>query len=310
MDILRSIPELERLSDPLFLAIGVFDGVHLGHQAVISTSARHARSSDGTPVVVTFDPHPEKVLRPQSAPHLLTATQHKIALIRNLGVAHLLVVNFDKQFSATEPEDFVKELVDRSKPLREICVGHEWSFGKNRRGNLDLLESLGAKLNFEVVGIPPVKVNGAVVSSTAIRRAVEMGDFSKAAEMLGRDYTILGTVTHGDNLGKNIGFPTANLSAHSEQFPLNGVYVADAQIDGQRYPGVVNLGIRPTIGSGKSERVLEIHLFDFDRDIYGRDVELRFLRRLREEKKFESIDALVQQIRLDVERARQVFSSL
>ena len=163
---------------------------------------------------------------------------------------------------------------------------------------------------YGVVGIAPVKVNGAVVSSTAIRRAVESGDFGKAAEMLGRDYTILGTVTHGDNLGKNIGFATANLSAHSEQFPPNGVYVADAKIDGQRYPGVVNLGVRPTIGSGKSERVLEIHLLDFDRDIYGRDVELRFLRRLREEKKFESIDALLRQIRLDVERARQVFSSL
>ncbi len=310
MDILRSIPELERLSGPLFLAIGVFDGVHLGHQAVISTSAKHARSNDGTAVVVTFDPHPEKVLRPDAAPHLLTATQHKIALIRNLGVAHLLIVNFDKQFSKTEPEDFVRDLVKHSKPLREICVGHEWSFGKNRRGNLDLLKSLGAKLEFQVVGIPPVTVNGTVVSSTAIRRAVETGDFLKATEMLGREYTILGTVTRGDNLGKKIGFPTANLSAHSEQFPPNGVYVADAQIDGQRYPGVVNLGVRPTISSGKSERILEIHLLDFNRDIYGRDVELRFLRRLREEKKFETIDALVQQIRLDVQQARQVFPSL
>jgi riboflavin kinase / FMN adenylyltransferase len=310
MDILRSIPELERLRGPLFLAIGVFDGVHLGHQAVISTSAEHARSGDGTAVVVTFDPHPEKVLRPDAAPHLLTATQHKIALIRNLGVAHLLIVNFDKQFSATEPEDFVRELVEHSKPLREICVGHEWSFGRNRRGNLDLLKSLGAKLNFQVIGIRPVKVNGTVVSSTAIRRAVETGDFGKAAEMLGREYTILGTVTHGDNLGKKIGFPTANLSAHSEQFPPNGVYVADAQIDGQLYPGVVNLGVRPTISSGKSERVLEIHLLDFNRDIYGRDVELRFFRRLREEKKFETVDALVQQIRLDIQQARQLFGAL
>ena len=306
MEILRSIPELERLRGPLFLAIGVFDGVHRGHQAVISTSADHAAASNGTPVVVTFDPHPEKVLRPQAAPHLLSATEHKIALIRALGVEHLLIITFDKQFAATEPEDFVRKLVIHSKPLREICVGHEWSFGKNRRGNLDLLKKLGAKFNFDVVGIPAVKINGAVVSSTAIRQAIEKGDLAKAAEVLGREYTILGTVTRGDNLGKKIGFPTANLSAHSEQFPPNGVYVAEARIDGELYRGVINLGIRPTVSSGKSERVLEIHLFDFNRDIYGHDVEVRFLKFLRPEKKFQDLDTLVQQIRQDVEQARQL----
>ncbi len=306
MEILRSIPELERLRGSLFLAIGVFDGVHRGHQAVMSTSADHAAASNGTPVVVTFDPHPEKVLRPQAAPHLLSATEHKIALIRALGVEHLLIITFDKQFAATEPEDFVQKLVIHSEPLREICVGHEWSFGKNRRGNLDLLKKLGAKFNFDVVGIPPVKIKGAVVSSTAIRQAIEKGDLAKAAEMLGREYTILGTVTRGDNLGKKIGFPTANLSAHSEQFPPNGVYVAEARIDGELYRGVINLGIRPTVSSGKSERVLEIHLFDFSRDIYGHDVEVRFLKFLRPEKKLANLDALVQQIRQDVERARQL----
>ena len=191
-----------------------------------------------------------------------------------------------------------------SKPLREICVGHEWSFGKNRRGNLDLLQKLGAESNFEVIGIPPVKINGAVASSTAIRRAVEAGDFEKAAEMLGREYTILGTVTHGDGLGKKIGFPTANLSAHSEQFPPNGVYAAEAKVDNEIQRGVINLGVRPTISAGASERVLEIYLFDFDRDIYGKDIEVRFLKFLRPEKKFENVDALVAQIRRDVDEAR------
>src|SRR5213079_935453 len=306
MEILHSIVELDSLRGPLFLAIGVFDGVHLGHQAVISTATSHARSADGTPLVVTFDPHPVKVLRPHNAPHLLTATQHKIALIRDLGVDHLLVINFDKKFAATPPEKFVEQLVAHSKPLREICVGHEWSFGKNRRGNLDLLKGLGAKSSFDVVGIPPVKINGAVVSSTAIRQAIEKGDLTKAAEMLGHEYTILGTVTRGDNLGKKIGFPTANLSAHSEQFPPNGVYAAEARIDGDLHRGVINLGIRPTVSSGKSERVLEIHLFDFNRDIYGHDVEVRFLKFLRSEKKFQDLDTLVQQIRQDVEQARQL----
>jgi riboflavin kinase/FMN adenylyltransferase len=265
MEILRSIPELAHLTGPLFLAIGVFDGVHRGHQAVISTSAEHAKSANGTPVVVTFDPHPMKVLRPREAPHLLTATQHKIRLIRQLGVQHLLVIKFDKAFAATAPEDFVQQLVMRSKPLREICVGHEWSFGKGRRGNLALLRKLGAQFDFEVVGIPAVTLgNGEPVSSTAIRHAVEAGDLAKAAEMLGHQYTILGTVVRGERLGKKIGFPTANLSAHSEQFPPNGVYFAQATLDGVIYPGVVNLGHRPTVRCGKSERVLEIHLLDFD----------------------------------------------
>ena len=306
MEILRSIAELESLRGPLFLAIGVFDGVHLGHQAVISAATSHARAADGTPVVMTFDPHPLKVLRPQHAPHLLTATQHKIALIRDMGVEHLLVINFDRKFAATSPEEFVEELVMHSRPLREICVGHEWSFGKDRRGNLDLLKRLGVQLDFSVVGVPPVLANGEVVSSTAIRQAVEKGDLAKAAEMLGREYTILGTVTHGDNLGKKIGFPTANLSAHSEQFPPNGVYFADARVNGVLYYGVINLGYRPTVSSGKSERVLEIHMLDFDRDIYGEDVEVRFMRHLRPERKFESLESLAQQIELDVRRAREL----
>jgi riboflavin kinase/FMN adenylyltransferase len=150
---LHSVSELAQLHGPLFLAIGVFDGVHLGHQAVISAATNHARAAQGTPVAMTFHPHPLKVLRPQHAPHLLTATQHKIALIRNLGVEHLLVINFDKKFAATSPEKFVEELVVHSRPLREICVGHEWSFGKDRRGNLDLLKKLGPRFDFSVVGV-------------------------------------------------------------------------------------------------------------------------------------------------------------
>lgn len=306
MDVLRSIPELSRLRGPIFTAIGVFDGVHLGHQAVICTSAEHARKAGGTPVVITFDPHPVKVLRPDKAPHLLTATQHKIALIRDLGVEHLLVVPFDPDFAATPPEGFVRQLVTHAKPLREICVGHEWSFGKNRAGNLALLQKLGAEHHFNVVGIKPVAVNGKVVSSTAIREAVKKGDFAKAAEMLGREYTILGTVKKGAQLGRTLGFPTANLSAHSEQFPPNGVYAAEAKLDGEVMRGVVNLGYRPTVEQAKPERLLELHLFDVDRDIYGEDVEVRFVRFLRPEQKFGSLDELKAQIARDADAARRV----
>ena len=305
MHILRAIPELSSLPGPLFLAIGVFDGVHLGHQAVIRTSAEHATAAGGTPVVVTFDPHPAKVLRPEKAPHLLTATQHKIALIRNLGVAHLLVIAFDKEFAATPPEEFILQLVRHANPLREICVGHEWSFGKGRAGNLALLKRLGAQNNFDVVGIQPVTVDGTVVSSTEIRRAVEHGDFAKAAAMLGREYTILGTVKAGAQLGRQLGFPTANLSAHSEQFPPNGVYVAEAQLNGETYRAVANLGYRPTVTESKPERLLELHLFDLNREIYGEDLEVRFIHYLRPEKKFESLEKLREQIALDVEQARR-----
>ena len=308
MHVIRAISELAELPGPLFLAIGVFDGVHLGHQAVISTSAQHAEEAGGTPVVVTFDPHPAKVLRPEEAPRLLTATQHKIALIRELGVAHLLVVTFDRAFANTAPEEFVHQLVRHSNPLCEICVGHEWSFGKNRAGNLALLEKLGAAHHFNVVGIKPVAVNGTVVSSTAIRRAIETGDLKRAAEMLGREYTILGTVKRGAQLGRQLGFPTANLSAHSEQFPPNGVYVCEARLGDEVFRGVANLGVRPTIGGAKPERLLELHLFDLDRDIYERDVEVRFTRYLRAEKKFASLEELKEQIRRDVEKARALVS--
>jgi riboflavin kinase/FMN adenylyltransferase len=308
MQILRSISELSQLRGPLFLAIGVFDGVHLGHQAVISTSARHAKDAGGTPVVVTFDPHPAKVLRPDDAPHLITATQHKIALIRDLGVAHLLVLHFDRTFAATEPEEFVRQLVEHSRPLREICVGHEWSFGKGRAGNLALLKQLGATSNFDVVGVPAVTLNGEVVSSTEIRRAVAEGNLIKATQMLGREYTILGTVKAGQKLGRKLGFPTANLSAHSEQFPPNGVYVTEARISGALYRGVANLGYRPTVAEGKPDRLLELHLFDLNKDIYGEEVEVRFLRYLRPEQKFENVEALAAQIARDVASARESFS--
>ncbi|MGI8890436.1 MAG: bifunctional riboflavin kinase/FAD synthetase [Chthoniobacterales bacterium] len=308
MRVLRSIPELAQVRGPVFLAIGVFDGVHLGHQEVISTAARHATEADGTAVVVTFDPHPVKILRPEVSPRLLTATQHKIQLIRALGVSHLLVLKFDRDFAATPPEEFVRRLVAAAKPLREICVGQEWSFGKNRSGNLALLKKLGSEMDFNVVGVEPVTSNGAIVSSTAIRKAIESGDFAAATRMLGRDYAILGTVEEGQHLGRSLGFPTANLSAHSEQFPPNGVYVAVGSLGGETVRGVVNLGVRPTVAEGAPQRVLEVHLFDIDRDFYGEDIELRFLDYLRPEKKFENLAALREQIGRDVATAREIFA--
>jgi riboflavin kinase/FMN adenylyltransferase len=303
---LRSIPELAQIPGPLVLAIGIFDGVHLGHKAVIERALTDARAAGGTAVVVTFDPHPIRILRPEQAPRLLTSTQHKLQLIRSLGVEHLLIIPFTPEFAGTPPEQFIRDLAAAARPLREICVGHQWSFGKGRAGNLELIDRLGNELGFEEVGVPAVEIGGEIVSSTLIRKAVEAGDFARAARLLGRDFTILGTVVKGDQLGRTIGFPTANLSAHNEQFPPNGVYAAEVRRGAQSLTGVVNIGVRPTIASASGERVLEVHLLDFAEEIYGEDLDLTFRRHLRSEQKFASLEELRAQIARDVAAARAV----
>jgi len=306
---LRAIDELATVPGPVVLAIGVFDGVHLGHKAVIDRALTDAAAVGGAAVVVTFDPHPVRVLRPESAPRLLTSTPHKIRLIRDLGVEQLLVVRFDSDFASTPPEQFIEALARGCHPLREICVGHEWSFGKGRAGNLKLLEALGEKHGFTEVGVPAVEIEGEILSSTLIRRAVERGDLPHAARLLGREFTILGTVVAGDQLGRKMGFPTANLSAHNEQFPPNGVYAVEVARNGGKLSGVVNIGVRPTIASATGERVLELHLFDFTGEIYGQDLEVTFRRFLRPERKFESLDQLRAQISEDAQAARAALES-
>ncbi len=309
MQLLRSVAELASVPGPIFLAIGVFDGVHLGHQAVIRRAMADATAAAGAAVVVSFDPHPMRLLRPEHAPRLLTSTQHKMQLIEALGVSRLLVIPFTREFAATAPAQFVTDLHDACRPLREICVGHAWSFGKGRAGNLELLKAMGDRLGFDEVGLPAVQVEGEIVSSTLVRATVEAGDLAKAARLLGREFSILGTVVHGDRLGRTLGFPTANLSAHNEQFPPNGVYAVEASMDGSAAPplrGVVNIGVRPTVKAPGGARVLELHLFDFEGDLYGRDVEVTFREFLRPEQKFADLDALKAQIACDAAKAREV----
>jgi len=302
--VLSSIAELSAVPGPLFLAIGVFDGVHLGHQAVILHALDDARNAGGTAVVVTFDPHPARVLRQAQAPRLLTSTPHKIRLIRDLGVTHLLVIHFDRQFASISPEDFILSLSEACKPLREICVGHEWCFGKNRAGNLEMLKIRGDKLGFDEVGVRAVEVDGEVVSSTLIRGFVEAGELEKAARFLGRDFTVFGTVVEGSHLGRELGFPTANLGTHNEQFPPDGVYAVEAFRDEKTLRGVVNIGVRPTIAEQTGERVLEVHLFDFHQNIYGENIEIAFRKFLRREEKFAGLEELKAQIARDVDAAR------
>ena len=308
MNTLRSIHELAAIPGPLFLAIGVFDGVHLGHQAVIQRALDDAREAGGAAVVVTFDPHPMRLLRPGQAPRLLTATEHKIRLIRDLGIQHILAIPFDRAFAETPADVFIRQLAATGQPLREICVGFEWCFGKGRAGNLELLRQLGAELGFNEVGVPAVRAEGQIVSSTWTRAAVETGDFALAARLLGREYTVLGTVVAGDKLGRKLGFPTANLSVHSEQFPPNGVYAVAARWREETFPGVVNIGVRPTVHAAGGQRLLELHLFDFDRDIYGEEVEVAFRRFVRAERKFANLDELRAQIGRDAAEVREWFA--
>ena len=305
MNVLRSIADLGSIPGPLFLAIGVFDGVHLGHRAVIGRACKDAAQIGGHAVVVTFDPHPVRVLRPEQAPRVMTSTQHKARLLKCLGVEHLLLIHFDESFAATPPEQFIRDLASAAS-IREICVGHQWSFGKGRAGNLDLLKTLGDELSFDEVGVAAVKVDGQIVSSTLIRGLVQCGDLAMAARYLGRPYSILGTVVKGDQIGRQIGFPTANLAAHNEQFPPNGVYAVEAYRGNERLTGVVNIGVRPTIAHASGERILELHIFDFQEDIYGEDIEVVFRQFLRVEEKFESLDALSTQLRKDVDSARAI----
>jgi riboflavin kinase/FMN adenylyltransferase len=212
-------------------------------------------------------------------------------LIRDLGVEHILVLPFTREFADTEPSEFIRALA-AACPLREICVGHEWCFGKNRSGNLALMAALGEELAFDEVGVPAVQIDGEVVSSTAIRRDIKAGDFAKAARLLGRPYAILGTVVRGQQLGRKLGFPTANLATHNEQFPPNGVYAVQVRRDcasTELWRGVANIGVRPTLNNAAGERLLEVHVLDFRERLYDEEIEVTFVRFLRPEQKFPSL---------------------
>lgn len=305
MKILHALTDLAEVPGPVCVAIGVFDGVHLGHQALIRRAMQEAARRGGPAVALTFHPHPARVLRPETAPRLLTSTPHKARLIGDLECPVLLQVTFDTAFAAQPPEEFIRALAAAGRQLAAICVGHDWAFGRNRSGNVALLVRLGAELGFETIEIDPVEVDGEPVSSTRIRRAVQAGEFATAKKMLGRDYTILGTVRHGAQLGGRIGFPTANLAAHNEQFPPDGVYAVRLLRAGKWLDGVANVGVRPTVNN-TAEKLLEVHIFDFADDCYGEDVEVQFVQFLRAEKKFPGIDDLKAQILADAQDARRV----
>lgn len=307
MNPLTSIADFHGLSGRVCLAIGVFDGVHLGHRAVICNAMEEARRCGASAAVLTFHPHPLKVLAPDRAPRLLTATAHKVSIIQSLGVDRVGVARFNRAFSRIEPRTFVEQLQEILPGLLSISVGTDWSFGKDRSGNVGTLQQLGDRLGFRVLPAAPVTLEGAPISSTRIRESVERGELDLAERLLGRRYGVMGTVLRGEQLGTRLGFPTANLSAHSEQFPPDGVYAVEVRHHARTYQGVANIGWRPTVPQAAPERLLEVHVFDLDADLYGQDIEAVFLKLLRSEKRFDSLEELKRQIARDAAQARELF---
>ncbi|MEY3394111.1 MAG: hypothetical protein RL346_347 [Verrucomicrobiota bacterium] len=296
---LDDLDDLPTLEDRLHLALGVFDGLHEGHQAVIREAVSLARTTGGLSLVVTFFPHPAEVLSSSPKPCPLIGTlNEKLMMLEAMGVDAVLVIEFDELFAAITAQDFILRLCRAN--VGSISIGEDWRFGFKREGNVHLLRSLGQAYGFTVKALPHTHWNGVRISSTRIRQAVQMGDFDAAEAMLGRHYTLSGIVVEGQQLGRTLGFPTANLRLPDIQLPPDGVWVVE--VNGC-HRGVANLGGRPTV-DGSGERHFEVHLIDFSENLYGKTLQIRFLRYLRSIRAFDSLEALKAQICKDVQAAR------
>jgi riboflavin kinase/FMN adenylyltransferase len=290
------------------LAVGFFDGVHKGHRRVIQAAVKRAHKLGGRAWVMTFDPHPMDVLKHGAAPLLLTSTRHKLQLLSGLGIHGCFVMPFTRKLAAIEPEAFVCSLRWAIPTLREIIVGENWRFGRREKGDATLLAQLGREMGFKDTVVKSAVHKGRAISSTRIRGEIMRGDLDEAASMLGRAFSVLGTVVHGKAVGGKLGFPTANMDCHSEALPPCGIYAARALVNGKMRAGVINLGVRPTFEKRNVKPMLELHLFDFHRNLYGRDLEVFFVKKLRNERRFASVEKLAAQIAKDVAAARRILA--
>jgi len=306
MQIIRNLQNLKPAHRGCVATIGNFDGVHLGHQAVLAQLAEKADAFNLPLTVVTFEPQPQEVFRPDQAPPRLMRFREKVQALRQYGVDQVLVLKFNKAFSRQSPDEFIQNLLVNGLGVKYLVIGDDFRFGKDRAGDFAMLQSAGMALGFEVVNMNTFLLDGDRVSSTRVRLALDEGEFETAEKLLGRPYRMSGRVAHGDKKGRTIGFPTANIHLHRIATPLRGVFtVTLSGLGGDPLPGVANLGTRPTVGGMKT--LLEVHLFDFEGDIYGRHVHVDFLLKLRDERRFDSFDALKAQILLDAEQARAYF---
>lgn len=291
---------------PTVLTLGVFDGLHLGHQLIMQTVVRRARELGSVPTVITFDPHPRAVLHPESAPPLLQTFDQKIEGFGVLGIEQTIIVRFTEEFSRIAAGDFLRDVVKDRLHSQEVYLGKGFAFGHNREGNIELLRRCGSELGFVAGEVPEVSLRGQRVSSSRIRQLLARGQVNLARRMLGRPYGVEGRVERGAERGRQLGFPTANLHPHNRVIPRNGVYVTGTLIDGRWHRSVANVGVRPTFGDA-AEPSVETFVMNWAGDLYGDVVRVRFLYRLRDEKKFASIDELSIQIAKDVARAESYF---
>ena len=310
MDVVRFPDDARPVRWPYpVLAIGNFDGLHRGHLKIVERIRRGATERGGTSVVMTFEPHPPRVLRPDKAPPLLMTSEQKRNALARAGVQGLAVVRFTEELSQWEPEAFVRRVLVDWLRVAEVWVGADFLFGRNRSGNFTLLKTLGLQFGFRAEKIDPIRYKDFVVSSTRIRRLVSEGRVEEAGALLGRHFAIDGRVVEGARRGREIGFPTANLATENELLPPNGVYATFSAVDGIVRPSVTNVGVRPTF-DGPPTTSVETHVLGFSGDLYGQRLELAFVQRLRDERKFPDIDALREQIAADVRRAGRLFDKL
>jgi riboflavin kinase/FMN adenylyltransferase len=302
MRIARGLESVPPEARPSAVALGIFDGVHLGHRAILGTALTRARADGLEAVACTFDPHPMEVLQPDRAPRPITTLEERLALIGETGMDTVVVLTFTRELAAVEPEAFVKEVLLERLRAREIVVGYNHRFGRGARGDARLLQELAPRMGFQAHVVPPMTVEGAPVSSSEIRAALLRGDVIRAARDLGRPYSIAGPVTSGAGRGRTLGFPTANVESERPVLVARGVYRGRMLVDDAAHPAVVNVGVRPTFG--ETTLAVEAHLLDFSGDLYGRRVRLEFLERLREEMRFPSVEALKAQVARDIESAR------
>jgi riboflavin kinase/FMN adenylyltransferase len=304
MKVVYDAAALDPGARPVCAAIGVFDGVHLGHQHVLRQTIAEAALHQAVSAVVTFDRHPNAIVAPARVPPLIYPLDKKLEVIASLGVEAAYVIRFDKAFSQIPGETFVRGLARDFRQIKSICVGDGFMFGAGRSGNVALLRKLGCELGYALHALQDVEMDGQSVSSTRIRDGVRAGDFALASWMLGRPYALRGTVIQGEQLGRKLGYPTANLDVTGLLTPPPGVYAAEAQVGSARHRAAVNIGHRPTIHSADPQLHVEAHLLDFSGDIYGQALELVFQKKLREEKKFPTLEALRAQIAEDIAQAR------
>ncbi|MCX6875834.1 MAG: riboflavin biosynthesis protein RibF [Verrucomicrobia bacterium] len=297
------LEELPALGTPLHLALGVFDGMHVGHQAVLARVVAAAARDGGLAGVLTFDPHPIRVLAPASAPStLLTTLEHKARIVSRLGIGLFVPLHFDETLARLEATEFLAQLL--AAPIRTLAVGEDWCFGRDRRGDVGFLRAQATRSGFVLEAVPPVMIDGERVSSTRVRQAIRDGSLAAATRMLGRPYAISGSVLEGRKLGRQLGFPTANVAIGEVLTPPDGVWAVRVTLsDGSVLSGVANLGVRPTVDG--ATKLLEAHLCDFSGDLYGREIEVALVKLLRAEMKFPSLEALREQIGLDVLAARR-----